>query len=104
MMKTTPFEDLYAQLPPVVRKRAEIRYQELRREMLLRELRQSLKITQASLSARTGIKTSNLSRLERQSDMQIDTLRKIVTALGGRLEIVAKFKGADVRIKLPKVA
>jgi DNA-binding Xre family transcriptional regulator len=103
-MKTVPFEDVFDRLPQSVKKRAEARYQALRREMLLRELRKSLKITQASVARETGIKMSNVSRLERQPDMQITTLRKIVAALGGKLEIIARFKGADVRIILPKCA
>jgi len=103
-MKTIPFEDVLDRLPPAVKKKAEARYQELRREMLLRELRESLKITQAQVAKKTGIVTSNLSRLERQADMRIDTLRKIITSLGGKMEIIARFKGADVKIILPKCA
>ena len=48
-----------------------------------------------------GIKTPNLSRMERQSDMQVATLRKIVSALGGKLEIIVRFKDAAVKIVLP---
>jgi predicted transcriptional regulator len=103
-MKTTPFENVFERLPGGVRKKALARYQELRREMILAELRKSLKITQAQISRKTGIKTSNLSRLERQSDMQIATLRKIIAAMGGKLEIIARFKGADVKVVLPECA
>jgi len=103
-MKTIPLDDVLDGLPQDVKKKAEARYQELRREMLLRKLRQSLKITQAQVSKKTGIKTSNLSRLERQADMQIATLRKIVVALGGKLELIARFKDADVKIILPRDA
>jgi predicted transcriptional regulator len=103
-MKTTPFQDVFDRLPTGVKKKALTRYQELRREMILGELRKSLNMTQAQISRKTGIRPSNLSRLERQPDMQIATLRKIVTALGGKLEIIARFKGADVKIILPKCA
>lgn len=89
-------------LPPEVWAAAEERYQELRREVLIKQLRESMKVTQAQLAKRTGIKTPNLSRLERQKDMQIATLRKIVTALGGKLELVARFDDTAVRIALPK--
>ena len=53
------------------------------------------------MARKTGIETPNLSRLERQSDMQIATLRKIVTALGGKLEVIARFENAAVKIVLP---
>jgi DNA-binding XRE family transcriptional regulator len=101
-MKMIPFNDLMKKLPPEVRDAAEERYQELRREVLIKQLRESMKVTQAQLAKRTGIKTPNLSRLERQKDMQIATLRKIVTALGGKLELVARFDDTAVRIALPK--
>ena len=84
-------------------KAADARYQELRQEALLKELRESLKITQAQMAKKTGIKAPNLSRLEKQGDMQITTLRKIVSALGGKLEIIARFDDAVVKIALPGV-
>ncbi len=101
-MKTIPFEELLDRMPRGVKKQAAARYEELRREMLLRDLRESLSVTQAQVSRKTGIKPSNLSRLERQPDMQIATLRKIIAALGGKLEIIAKFKDSDVKIVLPR--
>ena len=45
-----------------------------------------------------GIKQPSLSKLEKQSDMQISTLRRIVNALGGELEVVARFPEGTVKI------
>ncbi len=98
------FAHVARQFPREVLQKADARYRELRQEMLLRELRQALKVPQSRLAKGAGIKQSNLSRLERQSDMQIATLRKIVAALGGKLEIIARFEDADVRIVLPSAA
>jgi len=95
------FKDVYAKLPKHVQDKAQARYQKLSREMLLRELRESLKLTQAQVARRAGLKTPNVSRLERQSEMQLATLRKVVSALGGKLEIVARFKDTAVKIMLP---
>ena len=47
-----------------------------------------------------GIKQPSLSKLEKQSAVQISTLRKIVRALGGELEVLAKFSKGTVRIDL----
>jgi DNA-binding Xre family transcriptional regulator len=90
--------------PAKVLDKAQARYQELRSEMLLREIRTALKVPQARVAKAAGIKQSNLSRLEKQSDMQIATLRKIVSAMGGKLEVIARFKDADVKIILPPAA
>ena len=98
------FAHVVKRFPPQVLEKAQARYQVLRREMLLRELRQTLRVPQNRLAKAAGMKQSNLSRLEKQSDMQIATLGKIVSALGGKLEVIARFKGADVRIKLPPAA
>jgi predicted transcriptional regulator len=46
-------------------------------------------LTQVELAKTIGITQPTLSHLESQSDMQISTLRRIVEALGGRLDIVA---------------
>ena len=45
-----------------------------------------------------GIKQPSLSKLEKQSDMQISTLRRIVNALGGELEVIARFPNGTVKI------
>ncbi len=45
-----------------------------------------------------GIKQPSLSKLEKQPDMQVSTLRKLVKALGGELEVLAKFPKGTVKI------
>jgi DNA-binding Xre family transcriptional regulator len=94
------FTHVAKRFPREVVDRGQARYQELRQVMLLRELRQTLKISQSRVAKVTGIKQSNLSRLEQQDDMQIATLRKIITALGGKLEVIARFKDSAVRIQM----
>ena len=59
------------------------------KEMLLSEWRRQAGLTQQKLAGTLGIKQPTLSALESQDDMQISTLRRIVEALGGELEIVA---------------
>ena len=50
------------------------------------------------MAAKLGIKQPTLSRLESQDDMQISTLRRLIEALGGKLEIVAHLPKGDIRI------
>lgn len=85
-------------MTPEARAKAQERYRELLGEMLLSELRQFSGKSQRQLAAVLGIKQPSLSKLERQSDMQISTLRKIVKALGGELEVLVKFPKGAVRI------
>ncbi len=81
-----------------VRTQAAQRTQELLGELLLSELRQMAGKSQQEVAEILGIKQPSLSKLENQSDMQISTLQKLVAALGGELEVVARFPNGDVRI------
>ncbi len=81
------------------RQRAARRTQELLGEMLVSELRKMSGKSQRELAKTLGIKQPSLSKLEKQSDMQISTLRRIVQALGGELEVVARFPKGAVKIR-----
>lgn len=74
------------------------RTQELLAELLLSEVRQLTGKSQHQVAEALGIKQPSLSKLEKQSDMQISTLQKIVKALGGELEVLAKFPKGTVKI------
>ncbi len=78
--------------------RAALRTQKLLAELLLSEVRQLAGKSQQQVAQALGIKQPSLSKLEKQSDMQISTLRKIVKALGGELEVLAKFPKGTVKI------
>lgn len=67
-------------------------------ELTLAELRKELGITQQELARLADITQPELSRTERRADHLVSTLRRIVHALGGELEIVAKI--GDKRVRL----
>lgn len=62
-------------------------------EMSLRDLRKALGTTQAQLARKLKMPQATISRMERQSDMLISTLDKVVRALGGRVRILAELPG-----------
>ena len=86
------------------REKAAKRTQELLGEMLLSEVRQLTGKSQREVADVLGIKQPSLSKLERQADMQISTLWKIVHALGGELEVLARFPKGTVKIEQFKQA
>ena len=92
------FKELEAKMHPDALARAKVRAKEMMAEMLLSEIRQAVGLTQEELAASLGIKQPSLSRLESQDDMQISTLRRLVQALGGKLEIIAHLPGGAIRI------
>lgn len=86
------------------RDRAARRTRELLGELLVSELRKLAGKSQRQVADALGIKQPSLSKLENQSDMQISTLRRIVKALGGELEVVARFPEGAVKIRQFKKA
>lgn len=60
-------------------------------EKTLRELRHARTLTQQRLAKRLGIKQDGVSRIEQRSDLLLSTLREYVAAMGGKLELVARF-------------
>ena len=71
---------------------------EILREMPLQELRQARHLSQERLAELLLTKQANISRIERRTDMYISTLRSYVEALGGELDIVARFPEGEIHI------
>ena len=92
------FRELEVKMKPEALARAKLRAKEMMTEMLLAEIRKAVGLTQEDVAATLGIKQPTLSRLESQDDMQISTLRRLIHALGGKLEIVAHLPGGDIRL------
>ena len=81
-------ERVLAKLPPERREKVERREAEL---ATLKDLRQAVKRTQEELASYLGVGQDTISRLEQRSDMLISTLKRYVEAMGGQLELVARF-------------
>jgi DNA-binding XRE family transcriptional regulator len=64
----------------------------------LRRLREEKEISQEELARVLQMSQPAISKMERRGDMSISTLRKIVAALGGELELVARFPDHTARI------
>jgi predicted transcriptional regulator len=78
---------------------ADLKAKEMMAEMLLAEIRKSVGLTQEELAKALGITQPSLSKLEKQDDMQVSTLRRLIEALGGQLEIIAHLPRGDIRIR-----
>jgi DNA-binding XRE family transcriptional regulator len=65
-------------------------------EMDLRALREAAGKTQEELAALTGMSQSQLSQVENRPNPRLSTLRRVVEALGGELEVVAVLGGKRV--------
>jgi transcriptional regulator with XRE-family HTH domain len=83
--------EVIAALPPEEQAQVEARYQELKQEVEgLRELRQIAGKAQADIAVALNIKQPSVSKIEKQADMYLSTLRNYVEAIGGELELTVK--------------
>lgn len=77
---------------------AAIKTREMLKAMPLQELRQAHQMSQERLAQLLTTKQANISRMERRTDMYISTLRSYIEAMGGQLDIVARFPDGEVHI------
>ncbi len=67
-------------------------------DMPLQELRLARGLTQGQLATTLNVRQASISKLERRADLYISTLRSHIEALGGELDIIARFPDGEVRI------
>lgn len=90
---------IMAELPEERRRAIEARAGELDRAITLRELRRALGISQQELAKALDVSQAAVSKRERRKDMQLGTLLGVVRAMGGTVEITARFPdGKAVRL------
>jgi len=83
--------EIIAALPQDEQRAVEARYQEMKQEVeSLRELRQIAGKAQEDIAAILNIKQPSVSKIEKQADMYLSTLRGYVEAIGGELELTVK--------------
>jgi DNA-binding XRE family transcriptional regulator len=69
--------------------------------LALAELRRERELTQSDVAAVLGVTQVNISRIERQDDLYVSTLREYVEAMGGTLELRAVFPERAVQLDVP---
>ena len=85
-------DDFIARLPATKRDSIAARSAELiAEEATLRQLRQARHRSRAEIGARLQIEPADVSQIERRTDLYLRTLRDQIEAMGGRLEVVARF-------------
>ena len=94
-----PFRSLRDKMSPEAQAAAEQKTQALLEGLPLQELRQARQLSQEQLATILQVKQASISKLERRTDMYISTLRQFIEAMGGELEILAKFPDGVVRIR-----
>jgi len=92
------FKVLEQRMSSEVRARSAEKARKLIAEMPLNEIRVAREMTQEHLAKILRVKQASVSKLKRRADMYVSTLRDFVRAMGGELEITARFPEGEVRI------
>lgn len=94
-------DDVIAALPEHRRERVEARFEEIKAEVeSLGELRRVAGKAQAEIASTLKIKQPSVSKIEKQADMYLSTLKSYVEAIGGQLELIVRLPSrAPLRIE-----
>ena len=69
-----------------------------RADMTLAELRQARQLTQQTLSGTLHVGQAAVAKMEKRTDMYVGNLRRFVEAMGGELDVIARFPEGAVKI------
>jgi predicted transcriptional regulator len=98
MAKTRKFSELEAKMRPEAREWVRQEVAKTLAEMPLQELRNARGLSQKMLAEALNIQQPAIAKLEKRTDMYISTLRSHIEAMGGELEVIARFPDGDVKI------
>jgi hypothetical protein len=85
------FGQLRAGLSVDSQRKAAALTEDMEQTLSLSELRRARAMTQEQLAADLHVGQASIAKLERRTDMYLSTLRRFVEAMGGELDIVARF-------------
>ena len=92
------FVELRTKMSAAAQERAAARTRAMLKQMPLHELRPPPGLSQEALAATLHVRQASISKLERRTDMYISTLRSHIRAMGGDLEIIARFPDGEIKI------
>ncbi|WP_310610276.1 XRE family transcriptional regulator [Limnohabitans sp.] len=95
---TKKFSELRANMKPEAQKRAAAMAQSMLAEMPLNELRQARGLSQKMLAEVLQVQQPSIAKIEKRTDMYLSTLRSHIEAMGGELDVVARFPDGAVKI------
>jgi len=93
-----PFSALRKRQAPARRVRNAETTRRMLADMTLHELRQARERSQQELARLLKVGLPAVAKLERRADMYVSNLRRYIEALGGSLEITARFPDVAVNI------
>lgn len=94
-----PLSELTRKVSKKVHAAARVKAAKILTEMSLSEIRKAKGRTQNDLADLLNVKQSSVAQLEKREDVYVSTLRNYLHALGGELELTARFPdGTEINI------
>jgi transcriptional regulator with XRE-family HTH domain len=97
---TKSFDKLRRKMPRVRQASARARTDAMIVQLALAELRRNFGVTQQQLAELLDIQQAAVSRIERRDDVLLSSLAAYVHALGGELEVAARFGDRHLRLSV----
>lgn len=95
----TKWDDIAsAAMSPEARQRARRETERMIAEMPLAELRRARELSQAMLATALETTQPEVSKIEHRTDLYLSTLRSYIEAMGGQLDLIARFPEGEIRI------
>jgi hypothetical protein len=92
------FAELRAGMAPESLARSEAQAQSMLAEMPLNQLRLARGLAHKVLAEVLHVQPPSIAELEKRTDMYLSTLRGHIEAMGGQLDVIARFPDGAVRI------
>lgn len=86
-------------MSPESQARAAATAAQLQQDMDLAELRRARQLSQEEVARTLHVGQAAVAKLEKRTDLYLSTLRRYVEAMGGELQIIARFPDHDVQIR-----
>ncbi|KFI23727.1 XRE family transcriptional regulator [Nitrosococcus oceani] len=93
------FSKLRAGMSADAQVKAQAKAQAMLQEMPLQELRLARGLSQQTLAEVLQVQQPAIAKMEKRTDMYLSTLRNHIRAMGGELDIIARFPDGEVRIQ-----
>jgi transcriptional regulator with XRE-family HTH domain len=98
MTGRTPFSVLRNRMTSEAQARAQEKSEILGAEMALADLRRAMHLSQEELAATLHINQASVAKMEKRTDMYVSSLRRFIEAMGGELDITARFPDRSIKI------
>ncbi len=92
------FSGLRASMSASARAEVDSKAKSMLDEMPLHELRQARGLSQRMLAEVLHVQQPSIAKMEKRTDMYLSTLRSHIEAMGGELDVIARFPDGSVKI------